>query len=109
MPQTNFELRKPLNGQKYRWIRHWKAIAAYDSTPNDPRFYLLVHADVCWDDENIHPVFAILMQHSTTIGHDVRLRKPAHIHPDDAVHIAKQFAAFVELFNGQDPPPESAD
>lgn len=107
MAQTNFELRKWLNGSKYRWIRHWKAIEAHHSTSEHPRYYLLVHADVRWDDESSHPVFTILMQHSATTGHDVRLRKPAHIHPLDAAKVALQFAAFVELFNGEDVPPPS--
>ena len=79
----------------YRYVERWEA---HPSSQGEDVYYLLIVGVFQWGQRKENPVqgFSVAMQYSTTIGEDVDVSQPAHIHQDDAARVADAFAKFVK-------------
>lgn len=84
----------------YRYVHDMRLICA--NGRNHPAWYLLVCADVTWPHDPgtvVERICTILMQYDKAEGRDVQ-NWPAHIVPEDAELVAREFAAFVQKNRG---------
>lgn len=94
--------RGPMSHHILKEIHDMRAVPASPPHPCDAH-YLMVCADVLWphDPRRKHRVFTIIMQYSKREGEEVRYW-PAHILPDDADSVFREFDAFVKKNRASD-------
>jgi hypothetical protein len=92
---ADLSLRVDKPGNVYRYIEEWDAVPA--STGHGIH-NLFLYGFFQWGVKRDTPVraFSIVIQYSTTIGHEVDLGTPAHTLAEDASRVWPAFAAFRE-------------
>lgn len=77
---STLELKRYKEDNTYVWVEEWRLVP---SSHAPGVYYLVMAAIVKWQDDSLHWAVVTVMQYSNKEGHNVALRMPAHVLPED--------------------------